>query len=112
MSSYKPTESQTEAMQSLSRFLSAGDTVYCLTRSVSRSGMSRKISFFVVDKTDNRLLDATWLICAILGCRVYDVAGSNAMQINGGGMDMHFHVVYCLSQKMFGDGYKLRKESL
>lgn len=31
----------------------------------------------------------------------------NGIKVEGAGMDMGFHLVYSLSQRLFGDGYKL-----
>lgn len=81
--------------------------VYCVLRSVSQSGMSRRISFFTIIDNQPRWLD--WKIEQILG---YKRRGDKeGLFIEGCGMDMGFHVVYSLSQVLYGidhnNAYKL-----
>ena len=42
-----------EAKKTLKKLLKKGDNVYCFLNHVSRSGMSRRISFYVASKRNN-----------------------------------------------------------
>lgn len=88
--------------------LTPGDTVYTILRSVSRSGMSRRVDVVVMSTDhDGKPYPAriTHLVAAVLGNSSDPDRG---MRVNGCGMDMGFHVVYSLSSKLFGgDGYAL-----
>jgi hypothetical protein len=70
-------------------------TVYSVLRHVSKSGMSRDISLFLVE--DNRLRDITWIAGKALGDKVKEKNGRRVIRVNGCGMDMGFHLVYSLS---------------
>jgi len=86
------------AIEQLRALLKPGDTVYCVLRSVSRSGMSRNISFFIQDHTciDVYIHDAL----------SYSFAKSGSgLCVGGCGMDMGFAVVYDLGMKLFPDGF-------
>lgn len=84
-------------------------TVYTILRSVSASGMTRRISFKVID--DTSIFDITYLVAQALGEKVVDAHGFNAIRVNGCGMDMGFHMVYNLSSVLYAGqeraGYKL-----
>lgn len=82
--------------------LSPGDTVYCILRHVSRSGMSRTISLYA--KTDSGM---QWLD----GFAVKLNVGSGfdkkrgGLKVGGCGMDMGFALVYELNYRLFPDGF-------
>jgi len=102
-----------EAIENLKKHLSAGDTVYCVLRRVSSSGMSRKISLCVFK--DNKPLWITWWAAKALGWRFDEK--TEAIHVNGCGMDMGFHTVYTLSRVLFegegeDPGYKLNQRWL
>ena len=86
-----------EACAELRRLFPIGSTVYCVLRSVARSGMSREISFFTSDEV--RCVD--WLICRALDRRI----GKSGVKVSGCGMDMGFHVVYNMSRVIYSDGF-------
>lgn len=86
-----------EARAELRAILKPGDTIYCILRHVSRSGMHRRISLLTADR---RQLD--WLI---------DRAGwgrtssrGEGLVADGCGMDMGFHLVYNLGRSVWPDG--------
>lgn len=83
--------------------LKPGDTVYCVLRSVSRSGMNRKISFFIL--RDGEITGITCPMAAVLGLRLVSLRGTPALSINGCGMDMGFHTIYALGRALFPQGY-------
>jgi hypothetical protein len=85
--------------QLLTYYLSEGDTVYTVLRSVSSSGMSRKISLKVAK--DGKILDLTYYASILLDWPLVEVNGSRALRVGGCGMDMGFHTVYTLSRVLF-----------
>lgn len=87
--------------QLLTHYLSEGDTVYTVLRSVSSSGMSRTISLKVAK--DGKILDLTYYASIVLDWPLVEVNGSRALRVGGCGMDMGFHTVYSLSRALFRD---------
>ena len=83
----------------LTHYLTEGDTVYTVLRSVSSSGMSRTMSLKVVE--DGRIVDITYYAAAVLDYPLVEVNGSRALRVGGCGMDMGFHIVYSLSGGLF-----------
>lgn len=105
------TPEQADAIERLKGFLSAGDTVYCITKHVSRSGMQRRLDLYTFKADESGTLRTywlTWLAAKALGWRVKD----DTLVVDRCGMDIHFHAVYELAAVLFGDGYKLNKSSL
>lgn len=75
--------------------------VYCIVRKVSRSGMSRVLTFFVfgcVGDADRHpvaiCLDSR--IANVLGMSLVD----DGIRVHGGGMDMGFHLLDSLKHKL------------
>ena len=87
--------------QLLTHYVSEGDTIYTVIRSVSSSGMSRTISLKVA--RDGKILDLTYYASILLGWPLVEVHGSRALRVGGCGMDMGFHTVYSLSRALFRD---------
>ena len=87
----------------------AKDTViYSIVRSVSSSGLSRKIDFYVIQ--DNELI---WITPGIRDILDYKQdAKTGALKVNGTGMDMCFHVVNSLGYKLHSDGYYFKSSKL
>lgn len=112
------TRKQTEIEESkaeLRKMFPKGSTVYCVLRRVARSGMSRDISPLWIGKLPRSqsagkcALDVRypwWHVAKVLGIRAIS-GGSDAVRINGCGMDMGFHLVYSLAAALYGDGYSL-----
>ena len=73
------------AKNKLIGLLSDTDTIYTVLRSVSKSGLSRSISFYVVDNNKE--------IVNINKTR-------DGLIVKGGGMDMGFHVVHTLLREL------------
>ena len=94
-----------EAIAQLQEFISPGDTVYTVLRSVSSSGMSRQISLFIM--SEGQMLNITGLAARALGYTATEKnPGRNwAIKVGGCGMDMGFHLVYNLSSALFRDAY-------
>lgn len=91
---------QEQAKDELREILSHGDTVFCVLRHVSASGMSRTIDFYVIK--ENRPLWLTGYIGAALGYK--RGKHDRGLVISGCGMDMGFHVVYCLASELWPKG--------
>lgn len=103
-----------EKSESIERLLKLiGDdkkpVIYTILRSVSSSGMSRDISLVYIKNGDPYFI--TYSAACALGDRLVSRNGSDAIRVNGCGMDMGFHLVYSLSSVLFkGEeraGYKL-----
>lgn len=90
-------------------------TAYTVTRKVSSSGMTRRMSVFIVD-SDGDLRDISYYVGAVLGWSITDVMGHRTVRVDGCGMDMGWHLVYSLSYVLYRDtdkeraGYIIRHE--
>lgn len=96
---------QQEAVADLRKILKPGDTVHCLLRSVSRSGMSRVIDLVLYEKDGPRNI-------GYLAARAVDMPfdrDRGGVKVGGCGMDMGFHLVYELSYRLFQDDPRLKK---
>lgn len=92
-----------EAIEYLRSILTPGTTVYTSYLSVSNSGMSRKISCYVVN--NGRIQNISGYVGNAIDYRRDDKTG--ALKVGGCGMDMGFHVVYSLGRSLFPKGFKL-----
>ena len=101
----KSTKEQVETAMKLLKTLKPGTTIYHCLKSVSSSGMSRQISFFVTNKEG--IVNIDWNISHALGYSRNPKNG--AIRVSGCGMDMGFSVVYSLGRRIFPDGFKLPK---
>lgn len=69
-----------------------GTTVYVITISVARSGMSRRVRMLVATKR-GMIQDITgWVV----GAGILPGDMDRGARVAGGGMDMHWHAVECL----------------
>ena len=84
--------------------------IYGIVRSVSSSGMSRRIDFYAIDPTDNRPLWLTPVFRDLLG--LTEPQNGRGVRVNGVGMDMIFHCVYNLGTVLHGNGYYFTSEQL
>ena len=84
--------------------LKKDETIYCFTRHVSKSGMSRNIK--VLDIKNESPSYWNYYISKILG---YTLKNDGTLKVQGCGMDMGFHVVYQLSDALFNDGYAIKQ---
>ena len=94
-----------DAVAYLREILAPGSHVYATVRTVSRSGMSRRIDLYAIRPGTPQYRDGhPWLArlsyyaAAALGWPCND----DGVRVDGCGMDMRFHLVYCLSQALFG----------
>jgi hypothetical protein len=82
--------------------------IYCVLRSVSKSGMSRVIDFYTIENNKPQYLSG--LIRMALG---YRMAKNGGLVVGGCGMDMGFHVVYSVASVIYGGergGYEIKSE--
>ena len=84
--------------EGLLKMIGPGSTVYSVCHSVSRSGMSRELSFYV--SHEGRIVGINHYIAAIKGYKL----GNHGLKIGGCGMDMGFHVVYGLGRALWPNG--------
>lgn len=91
---------RTEALERLRAMLKPGTRVYTKVLHVSRSGMSRRISAYVI--RDGEPYELDWLINRAGLERQHRDGG---LVLGGCGMDMGFALVYGLSRAIFRDGY-------
>lgn len=83
---------------SLRKMIKPGQKVYTILRSVSKSGMSRDISVYIIHKGELRNIDAlTGDACAI-------GEGKQGLKMHGCGMDMGFSLVYNLGSALWPKG--------
>lgn len=73
--------------------------IYAIIRSVSRSGMSRRISFYMIDKSEIRDITVfIYWLCSHFNIGEYKQGSKylreEGMRVDGCGMDMIFHVLY------------------
>lgn len=93
-------------IKKLREMMKPGQKVYCMLRSVSRSGMSRVISLYIVHKGELRNIDAYASDVLLWG-----EADGGGIKVGGCGMDMGFHTVYTLGRYMFRDGFGIEGEN-
>jgi hypothetical protein len=100
-----------EAAARLREWLKPGDTVYCILRHKSASGMQRIIQLVKWDKEADRFLFLGYNAAAALGWTYSD--SHEGVKVDGAGMDMGFHLVYTLAAVLFdGNGYALESKWL
>ena len=85
----------------LLEILQPGDTVHCVLRHVSTSGMSRRIDLF-------KLVDGEAVFVSEHAANVtgYTLSDKGGLVVGGRGMDMGFHIVETLGRCLFRDGWK------
>lgn len=92
-----------EATEELRELLAPGDTVYCVLRHVSASGMTRWIDLYVI--RDNQPRWISYRASRVIGYPV-NTRNHEGLEVGGCGMDMGFHVVYSLASRLFPDGFE------
>lgn len=89
-----------QAINSLLQLLKPAQTVHCILRKVSVSGMSRRISF-VIFRDDGLICNLDRLISLACGYKHSDKQG---LVVGGCGMDMGFSVVHNLGAVLWPEG--------
>ena len=85
--------------------------VYTILRHVSASGMSRDISLFTI--VDGEKVNLTYSVAEVIGEKVRNSHGFNAIRIGGCGMDMGFALVHSLICSLYPtdmNSTKIRQE--
>jgi hypothetical protein len=93
----------------LREWIKPGATVYTVLKHVSKSGMSRRIVPLIVHP-DGEIMNISGIVSDVLEWRWHD---DGSVVVGGCGMDMGFHLVYCLSSTLFrgqgnDSGYALK----
>jgi hypothetical protein len=95
-----------EALAVLQTLILPGDTLYCVTTHVSRSGMMRSIKVCrVTDSKKPEIVNISWRVAKALGWG-FD-SDRDSVKVSGCGMNLHFHTVYCLGRLLFPQGGSL-----
>lgn len=87
----------------LLKLLTPGATVYTQLRHASASGVQRRISLHIVHDGRIRCIDT--LAADLMGDKIHKDGGIVA---NGCGMDMGFHLVYCLGAALWPEPHGTR----
>jgi hypothetical protein len=87
-----------EAIAQLKKYISADTEIVAIMHSVSKSGMQRKLSTYVVGD-DKRLV---WLNGYIAQAGLYKLDKNQKIISNGCGMDMLFDLAYSIKYALFG----------
>ena len=88
----------------LSDYLKDTKTVYTVLRGASSSGLTQYVSLMVpgLDHEGKpELYNITWHVSNVLGDKLHDKHGHRVIKLQGGGMDLGFHVVYSLSSVLY-----------
>lgn len=88
----------------LSDYLKDTKTVYTVLRGASSSGLTQYVSLMVpgLDHEGKpELYNITWHASNVLGDKLHDKNGHRVIKLQGGGMDLGFHVVYSLSSVLY-----------
>lgn len=104
-------QDQAAALETLRGIFKPGDTLYCIIRSVARSGMSRCIDYYAKDESG----ELRWVTPFLVRLGVSDQSyaswrkghDSDGARINGCGMDMCFESAYRLGRKLWPEGFKV-----
>ena len=88
-----------QAKNDLLSLVKPNDKILINVESVSSSGMSRTMRFFIIK--DNELRDITGYVAIVAG---YARDKNNFLKVSGCGMDMGFSVVYNLGRCLWRDG--------
>lgn len=101
MTKYTRTEVN-EATEELREILTPGDTIYCVLRHVSPSGMTRWVDLYIMGEDGPRWL--SYRASRVVGYPV-NTRNHEGIEVGGAGMDMGFHLVYSLASRLYSDGF-------
>ena len=94
-----------EAIERMRKWLRPGDTIYCILRHVSRSGMLRVIDLVKVGEDGDIVRIGYDAALALSWPYDYRRGG---VRVAGCGMDMGFHLVHSLAYALFSAGEVLK----
>jgi hypothetical protein len=89
-------------IENLRATITPGETIYGILRHVSRSGMMRVVSVFLMK--DGQPYNISGFVAQAIG---FGMNSYGDIKVGGCGMDVLFEIQYNLSVVLFGDGYKL-----
>ena len=89
-----------QAKSDLREWIKPGDRVYCCLRHVAKSGMSRRISLHLIK--DGELRNITYTAAVAMDRAMH--RDDHALIVGGCGMDMGWHLVYCLGSTLWPKG--------
>jgi hypothetical protein len=90
-----------QALEALREELHPGDTVFCVLRHVSSSGMTRWISPMTI--RGGAVRDWSYAVGLVTDSKAN--GQHEGVKRGGCGMDMGFDLVYSLSRRLFPDGF-------
>ncbi len=90
-----------DAIRRLRDRLTPGDTVFCILKHVSSSGMSRRIDFVIPD-TKEGIENISWLVARAVNLKRHD---DGSLKVQGVGEDLGAAVVHELGCCLFPDGF-------
>lgn len=90
-----------QTIRDLLKMIKPGQTVYTKVESVSNSGMTRRISLYIVQK--GQIVNITRRVGIVCQWKQSDKGG---LIVTGCGMDMCFHTVYTLGYYLWPKGTK------
>jgi hypothetical protein len=88
----------------LEEYLKDTKTVYTVRRGASSSGLTQYVSLMVPGLNQEgkpELYNITWHASNVLGDKLHDRDGHRVIKVQGGGMDLGFHLVYSLSSVLY-----------
>ena len=92
---------QAEALEQLRAMINPGATIFTTVRRVARSGMSRTIDAYLLLHDDK-----VWLSGLIARAGLFNLdRKSEALKVQGCGIDLGFHVVYETAHALFRGGF-------
>ncbi len=101
-------EAREEAVKRLHEILKPGDTVYCVLRGVSRSGMMRKIDLYKFAPNDRTGFPLAKFWLSRLASKAAGFGfdeKAECIRVGGCGMDMGFHLVSTLAAHLWREGF-------
>ncbi len=99
-----------EAVEKLKSWCPQGSRVYGVVRKVSSSGMSRRISFYVIKNNELIFLDG--YIAHLGDFKRSPRDKGEGLIVGGCGMNMIMHVVTTTAERLYGRGDALSYETL
>lgn len=95
---------QEYARAELRKLVKPGHRIYCVLRSVSKSGMSRCISLFIIQPASKGNPAGLRNIDSLVSDAIGWALTPEGIRVNGCGMDAGFHLVYTLGSALWPNG--------
>lgn len=90
-----------EAIEELRLYIKPSTRLIFNIKSVSKSGMSRRMQVFTVDKKTGLLFRHTYAVAKLLGYTYND--NDDTITVKGTGMDMRFWLADRITHELWGD---------